>query len=788
MPKKTSIQYPVLLLRNNVVFPHERATVMLEGADALRAMEAALRAQTEIVVTPRRDDGVVGPIGVRARILQSSYLSPKVVGAILEGVSRVHIKQRREKNHAPWVSVMPVESGQHVTQTSEALARSIMNQFRQLAQLDDEALPFIFNQLSGEHTSPEQVSDVAAGALRLEFTDKVRMLETLDVEERLTFLNQKVAHEVAVAEVEKKIQYEVQQKVGEEQRHFYLREHLKAIEKELGLSGGEEEFLQLEKQIKDAKLPAEAERRAHQELQRLRTMPPASAEAPYIRTYLTWLLEIPWTKRKKSRLNLARAKHKLDHEHFALEKAKNRIIEYLAVEKLTRGKHRGSIMCFVGPPGTGKTSVGKSIAEAMGRDFVRVSLGGVRDEAEIRGHRRTYVGAMPGRIIQALRSAGSNNPVFMLDEIDKLGADFRGDPAAALLEVLDPQQNAHFSDHYLELPFDLSNVIFIATANVLDPIPAPLRDRMEVIEFFGYTEEEKFQIAKTYLIPRVFASHGLSGGEVSITDAALRTIINRYTREAGVRGLERRIAEVSRKVARYIAEGRRKKILTITPHSVAKYLGPEEFESAVRETKDDVGVATGLAWMPSGGEIIFIETRLMPGTGQLTLTGQLGKVMQESAKAALSYVRSRSHELKFESNFFQRTDIHVHVPSGAIAKDGPSAGVALAVALASALTGRKIKSEVAVTGEISLTGKVLPVGGIKEKVLAAHRAGITTVVLPQKNKAQLFEISQTVRDEITIVLADHMDEVLPVVLAAAGPSLQSAPVHISARVPHPISA
>jgi ATP-dependent Lon protease len=572
-----------------------------------------------------------------------------------------------------------------------------------------------------------------------------------------------LAREVQILELGNKIQSQVKEDIDRAQREYYLREQLKAIKRELGeLDDHAQEIKQLKERIEAAQMPEEARKAAEKELERLSRMPPASAEYTVSRTYLDWLIELPWSKSTEDNLDIAHARQVLDEDHYDLEKVKRRILEYLAVRKL-KNDMKGPILCFVGPPGVGKTSLGKSIARAMGRKFVRISLGGIRDEAEIRGHRRTYVGALPGKIIQGIKRAGVNNPVFMLDEVDKIGIDFRGDPAAALLEVLDPEQNHAFSDHYIDVPFDLSKVLFIATANVLDTVPPALRDRMEVLELPGYTDDEKLMIAKNHLIPRQLQEHGLTEEDLEFEDDAIITIINSYTREAGVRNLEREIAAVCRQVAKEVAEGKREKVI-VRKDNVYKFLGPEKFYPEVAERITTPGIATGLAWTPTGGDIIFIEATRMKGRKGLILTGHLGEVMKESAQAALSYVRSKARDFGINEDFFAKSDIHIHVPAGAIPKDGPSAGIAIFVALVSLLTNRPVKSDVAMTGEITLRGQVLPVGGIKEKVLAGKRAGIKTIILPKRNEKDVEELPDHVKQGLKFYFIQRAEEALDVAL------------------------
>lgn len=767
MPNK-SHNYPYIILERSVVFPGETVPLVLEGDRIIKKIEEAAKGDRRLVLLFRRrlKAKEVSPIGVLVQAYQHWHLAPGVVTMTVAGEKRVKIdvEKLNQKGIAGDVDIRIIEEEVERTIELDALARSASNQFRKFVQMEGTLPLQIVNELLKDHISPARVCDIVASAIGLSYTQKLAVLETLDVKKRLEILNSYLARELRVIETEKKIQSEISKEIGKEQKELLLREQLKAIERELGISKEKEEYEDLEKKIKAAGLGKEYGETVLKELDRLKKMPVFAPEVSYIKTYLSWIVDLPWNKRTKDILNIKRAQKILDEDHYGLEKAKERVLEYLAVQKLTKGKSRGTIMCFAGPPGTGKTSVGKSIARALGRKFTRVSLGGIRDEAEIRGHRRTYVGALPGRIIQGIKNAATKNPVFMLDEIDKVGMDFRGDPSAALLEVLDPEQNNAFSDHYIEIPFDLSEVIFITTANILDTIPPALQDRMEVIEFPGYTMEEKFSIAKQYLLSRVFSANGLTKRRLELEDGAIKKIIEKYTREAGVRNLERSLSEIARKVARKIAEGRERKKIVIRDTDVPQYLGPEKFHLAMREEIDEVGVSTGLAWTPTGGEIIFIEVAIVPGQRNLVLTGQLGKVMQESAKAALSYVRSKSKELKFDKNFFQKSDIHIHVPSGAIAKDGPSAGIAIATALASALTKKKAKKEIAMTGEVTLRGKVLEIGGVKEKVLAAHRAGVEMIILPAENEKDLVDVPEEVRKKLKFRFAKHMDEVLGLAL------------------------
>lgn len=756
--------YPAVALHKAVVFPAEKVPLVFEGTGIIKTIGSAIRNGRLIVIVFKNGKEEIS-MGILAKIIQHWNLTPTIIGLMVEGLKRVRIVRRFSENGMDKAEVMEfaLEIGKELPET-EALARHTFDQFKKLIKLEGMIPLVVAEELQKNHLSSERTSDIISSAIDLELKEKIKLLETLDVKERLKFLSAKLARELQVVEAEMKIQNEVKKKMDKTQREFILREQLHAIEKELGIYDEKEEFNEIERKIEQALLPAHIEKRVLKELDRLKKMPPASAEAPYIRTYLEWITDLPWSKRSVTSIDIDKAKKILDEDHCGLKEAKERVLEHLAVQKLTNGKERGSILCFVGPPGTGKTSVGKSIAKALGRNFTRISLGGIRDEAEIRGHRRTYVGALPGRIIQAMKNAGTKNPVFMMDEIDKVGADFRGDPSSALLEVLDPEQNNAFSDHYLELPFDLSEVFFITTANILDPIPPALRDRMEVIDFPGYTDEEKLHISKKFLLPKIFSSHGLDKNKLWIEEIALKKIINKYTREAGVRNLERNFSKIARKIAKKILENKIDSKIIVNEKNLSEYLGPEEFKITMCEEKDEIGISTGLAWTPAGGEIIFIEANLFPGKGNLTLTGQLGEMMQESAKAALSYIRSRSKELDFDKDFYQKSDIHIHVPSGAIKKDGPSAGIAIATSLASVLSGREVKKEIALTGEVTISGKVLEVGGIKEKILAAHRAGAKIAVLPKDNEKNLVDIPKKVREEIKLKFVSHMDEVLKIAL------------------------
>jgi ATP-dependent Lon protease len=734
------------------------------------------------VVVAQRDPEVQEPVfddlyslGVElivGRVLRMPDGTTNILG---QGRRRVRLLEFSQTRPHIQAKVQPIFETQQVTLGTEALMRVVLALFEKVVELS-RVLPEDAYVAAMNLSEPGPLADLIGSVLDLGLEQQQELLETLDPSERLQRLNILLANELDVLELEYQIHDQVQQEVDRTQREFFLREQMRVIQLELGeIDVQTAEIREVEEKLAQNDMPDSVRAKAEKELSRLKAVSPAAPEVGIIRTYLDWLLELPWTEASKDNLDIGNVAEALDANHHGLGKAKERILEYLAVRKLAQGKvpTRSPILCFVGPPGTGKTSLGRSIAEALGREFVRVSLGGIRDEAEIRGHRRTYIGAMPGRIIQTMRNAGTVNPLFMLDEVDKIGIDFRGDPSAALLEVLDPEQNNAFSDHYLDAPYDLSKVMFITTANVLDPIPPALLDRMEPIEFPGYTEEEKLAIARRFLIPRQLSENGLGAPErkVRFSEQALRSMIREYTYEAGVRNLEREIANACRKVARRVAEGKSAP-KQVTVQSLNKYLGPPRFLRDQEDRDDEVGLALGIAWTEAGGDVMPVEVSLMDGKGSLMLTGQLGDVMQESAQAALSYARSHAHELGIRSVDFDKVDIHIHVPEGAIPKDGPSAGITIATALISALIQRPVHHDVAMTGEITLRGRVLPIGGLKEKVLAAHRAGFKTVLLPKSNKKDLVEIPRRVKRDLQFVFVDRMEEVLPVALL---PETRSAP-------------
>jgi len=761
----------ILPLRNSVLFPGSIIPIDVGRKKSVKLVEEAISKERPVIgIVTQRDARTEEPgagdlymVGCAARILKVIKLAKDNFSVILQGVARIRILEigGQEPFMTARVQALPDSPSSDVE--LDALVMNVKDVAKRVIKLMPE-LPKEASALVDSVVEPGQLSDVIISNLDVQVDEKQDVLETFDLKTRLRKVLQFLSRQHEVLKVREKINSQVQEEMGRNQREYVLRQQLKAIKEELGEideTGGDlDDFRE---KVLAAKMPPETEKVAMKQLERLKVMQPSSAEYTVTRTYLEWLVELPWAVSTEDKLDIQAARDILNSDHYDLEKVKKRILEYLAVRKLKSDK-KGPILCLVGPPGVGKTSLGRSIARSLGRKFIRISLGGVRDEAEIRGHRRTYVGSLPGRLIQGMKKAGSNNPVFMLDEIDKLGHDFRGDPAAALLEVLDPEQNHTFSDHYLEVPFDLSKVMFVATANIMDPIPPALRDRLEVLELPGYTREEKLSICKQFLIPKQLEEHGLSKEKVIFEDAALAEIIDSYTREAGVRNLEREAANVIRAIAVLVAEGKAAAIEHVTAARIGDLLGPSKYISEVAERTAEPGVATGLAWTPVGGDILFIEATKMNGKGQLVLTGQLGDVMKESAQAALSFIRSRARWLGLEENFLEKTDIHVHIPAGAIPKDGPSAGVTMFVAMASLLTNKPIRNDVAMTGEITLRGLVLPVGGIKEKFLAAHRAGIKRVILPERNRKDVIDIPEQPRNEIEILYVKRMDELLPLVL------------------------
>ncbi len=755
--------YPVLPLRDIVVFPHMIVPLFVGREKSIKALEEVMRSDTFILLATQKnasdDDPATGAIfetGTLASVLQLLKLPDGTVKVLVEGAARAKVNRytdRAEYFEADAV-VLADNSGEQVE--AEALARSVINEFESYVKLNKKVSPEVVGVVQ-QIDDYAKLADTVASHLAVKIPDKQIILETPSVTERLEKVLGLMESEISVLQVEKRIRTRVKRQMEKTQREYYLNEQMKAIQKELGDEEGKDELAEIEDKIKKTKLSKEAREKAQHELKKLRQMSPMSAEATVVRNYLDWLLSIPWNKKSKVRKDLKAAQDTLDSDHYGLEKVKERIVEYLAVQQRAN-KLTGPILCLVGPPGVGKTSLGKSIAKATGRDFVRVSLGGVRDEAEIRGHRRTYIGSMPGKIIQSMRKAKSSNPLFLLDEVDKMGADFRGDPSSALLEVLDPEQNHTFNDHYLEVDYDLSNVMFITTANTLN-IPPPLMDRMEIIRIPGYTEDEKVEIARKHLIPAAIAKHGLEPKEWSIDDEGLLLLIRRYTREAGVRNLERELSTLIRKAVKELTLSQKKSIV-VDAKGVGDFLGVPKYRYGELEDVDQVGVVTGLAWTDVGGELLTIEAAMMPGKGKMTVTGNLRDVMKELISAAASYVRMRAVAFGIEPPLFEKKDIHVHVPEGATPKDGPSAGVAMVTAIVSVMTGIPVRRDVAMTGEITLRGRVLPIGGLKEKLLAAARGGIKTVLIPEENAKDLVEISDNIKKGLEIIPVSRMDEVL----------------------------
>jgi ATP-dependent Lon protease len=767
---------PVLPLKETVVFPdsatplaigQERSIKLIDDVVARDRLLALVTVKSEDVEQPGWDD--LYGVGTAAIVHKLIKVPDGTLRILVQGVERIQLEGRAQDDPYLVGEFEQMPDVAEETPELEALTRNVQMLYGRIVALVPY-LPAELELAAANVDDPSALSYLVASTLRLKTEEKQQLLEQANVEARLRELSRILNRELEVFELGTKIQSQVQSEMEKGQREFFLRQQMKAIQEELGEGDPEQaEIRELRERIETADLPEETRKAVDRELGRLERLPAAAAEYGVIRTYIDWILSLPWSQRTEDNLDLPHARQVLDEDHFDLEKVKDRIIEYLAVAKL-RGDVSGSILCFVGPPGVGKTSLGQSIARALERKYTRISVGGVRDESEIRGHRRTYIGAMPGTIIRALRDAESRNPVFLIDEIDKMGSDFRGDPASAMLEVLDPEQHSTFRDHYLDLPFDLSKVLFICTANQLETIPAPLLDRMDVIHLSGYTEDEKLGIAKRYLVPKQLEAHGLPTDQVSFTERALRTVIREYTREAGVRNLERQIAALCRKAARRVAEGKAKGSTRIDERRTRSWLGPRRFSGEVRKRTEDPGVATGLAVTAVGGDVLFIEATAFPGRGRLKVTGQLGEVMQESAEAALSWVRSHSEQVGIDPEWFSEHDIHVHVPAGAVPKDGPSAGITMVTAIVSLVTGRPVSDDVAMTGEVTLTGQVLPIGGVREKVLAAQRAGVHTVVLPSENEPDLEDLPVETRKGLEFVLAEHVDEVLEAALDGAIPS------------------
>ena len=777
-------EVPVLRSRDVVIFPYMMSPLFIESEQAIRAVDTAVNGGHRVVALfgqkPGPEHGNAKPenvddeedaeiqaedlyqVGTAVQVVRMQRTPDNKLQVLVNGIARVGLEALVQTRPYPLAKVRVLEGWAEKTNELEALSQNVLGLFKRAMEL----VPNVPKEMMAALDSlseQEQKADFIASQFNLRFEERQEVLSELNLRLRFELIHKFLTREVEILELRQKIQSDAAGSMDEAQREYFLRQQLKAIREELGEGEDDvEEIEELSAKIETAGMPDEARKAADRELSRMEKMPGESAEYTVSRTYLDWLVELPWSKASEDRMDVDRAQKILDEDHFGIKKPKDRILEYLAVRGL-KNDMRGPILCLVGPPGTGKTSLGRSVARALDRTFVRISLGGVRDESEVRGHRRTYVGALPGRIIQGLRRAGTNNPVFMLDEIDKLGADFRGDPSAALLEVLDPEQNCRFEDHYLDVPFDLSQVMFIATANTLHSIPPALLDRMEVLELPGYTEQEKLQIARSYLVPRQLEEHGLTARRLEIDTGALAGLIRFYTSEAGLRNLERAVGTLCRKVARRFAQGRKRKV-TVKAEHLQEYMGPREFQHEIAEDNDEVGVAAGLAVTSAGGDVMFVEATLMPGGGNLNLTGQVGDVMQESVQAAMTYVRSRWESLGLPEKFNEERDVHVHAPAGAVPKDGPSAGITMAAVLASVFTDRPVRNDVAMTGEITLRGKVLPVGGVRDKVLAAHRAGIRTVILPEKNRKDLEEVPETVRKDVKLVFANHMDRVLDTAL------------------------
>ena len=769
--KEEILTMPCIPLRGLLVYPRTVLHFDVGREKSIRALEAAMNKDKILFVSSQKDENILIPtpddyykVGTVVKIKQMLKIQGDSVRVLVEGMYRASIKEITAEE--PYISAsvdrlksinMPEDSIE-----ARAMTRVVLNSFNEYAQLATGVRTDIYD-LSVIIDDPDALADSIAIQLDIDISKKQKILETLDVRERLTILNGIIFEENQILRLEKKLNEEVEENVKQNQKEYYLREQMKVIQNELGF--GEDAVSEAKEwldKLDDLKLDPKTDEKVRKEINKFTKMVPSSAESGVIRNYVETILSLPWNKSSKTNSDIKKAEKVLDEDHYGLEKVKERILEYLAVIHLSKGI-KGPIICLVGPPGVGKTSIARSIARATGREFVRMSLGGVRDEAEIRGHRRTYIGAIPGRVISAIKDAGANNPVFLFDEVDKIGSDFKGDPASALLEVLDPEQNKEFTDHFLEIPFDLSNVMFITTANTTETIPRPLLDRMEVIDVSGYTEEEKVKIAQKYLVPKQMKAHGLKKKNFAISEKALRDLINFYTRESGVRNLEREIGSLCRKVARKIV-AKKAQSYRITPASLENYLGKHRFRYDVVENEREIGVTTGMAWTQVGGDTLFIEAALVPGTGKIELTGQLGDVMQESARTAITYIRSIADEYGIEEDFYKKYDLHVHVPEGAVPKDGPSAGVTMFTSVMSVLLNKPVRKDVAMTGEITLRGKVLPVGGIKEKVLAAHRAGIRTILLPAENKADIDDIPQSVRKQLKFVLLEKADETLKYVL------------------------
>jgi len=784
---------PLLPVRDIVVYSYMFLPLFVGRESSIKAVEAAMEKDRLILLATQKDPGNDKPgpddiygVGTVAMIMKKLKLPDNRIKILVQGLMKARIKQFNQVEPSFVVGIEKIDEiiPPDISVEIEALMRNVKEQCEKILSLKGLVSPEVMEVLENVN-EPGRLADLVASNLRLSIEESQKVLEIFEPIERLKRVNDHLSKELELSTMQAKIKYKAKEEMSKTQGEYYLRGQLRAIKTELGdLDDKAQEVNEFSEKIKKAKMPEEAEKESRKQLSRLEQMHPDSAEASIVRTYLDWMVELPWSKATKDCLDIKKAEKVLNEDHYDLEKVKERLLEYLSVRKLKK-KMKGPILCFAGPPGVGKTSLGKSIARALGRKFVRISLGGIRDEAEIRGHRRTYIGALPGRIIQGLKQAGTNNPVFMMDEIDKVGADFRGDPSAALLEVLDPEQNYAFSDHYLNITFDLSNVMFITTANMIEPIMSALKDRMEIIELSGYTDEEKLKISRQFILPRQLEENGISEKYMQLSDEAVLAIINQYTQEAGLRNLEREIGTVCRKVARGIAEGK-KDVQKISRTNLNKFLGAPKRLPEEEQLQNEIGIATGLAWTQVGGEILYIEVTLMKGKGNLVLTGSLGEVMKESAQAALSYIRSQADELNIHHSVFEKNDIHVHVPAGAIPKDGPSAGITMATALISAITRVPTSKDIAMTGEITLRGRVLPVGGLKEKSLAALRHNITKIIVPERNKKDLDDIPETIKKKVTFIYARHIDDVIDIALIKklrprSGASARKAPAKKAKR-------
>ncbi|MBW2247368.1 MAG: endopeptidase La [Deltaproteobacteria bacterium] len=766
-PESPELLLPLLPLRDIVVFPHMVAPLFVGRSKSVKALSDAMNTDKRVFLSTQKTAGIDNPtekdisqVGTIAKILQLLRLPDGTVKALIEGQSRASIVRFIKNPDFLQVALKPIGDTEILPAEGEALIRAIHDSFDEYAKSNKNISKDLVKTVSAI-SDPSKLADTVAAHFSFKIDDKQRLLETVVMEERLSLLLSLIKMEIDIFKMDQRIKNRVKKQMEKTQKNYYLNEQMRAIKKEIGTEDdNRNELNDLEKRIKRKRMSKEAAVKVRQEFKKLKMMTPMSAEATVVRGYIDWLISLPWFEKSKFRKDIEEADKILEEDHYGLEKPKERILEYLAVQSLVN-KIRGPILCFVGPPGVGKTSLAKSVSRATGRKFVRLSLGGVRDEAEIRGHRRTYIGAMPGKIIQSLKKVGVNNPVFCLDEVDKMSMDFRGDPSAALLEVLDPEQNYSFNDHYLDIDYDLSDILFITTANTLPEIPLPLQDRMEIIRLPGYAEYEKYYIARDFLLSKQIEMNGLKDKNVTFSKEAVLTIIRRYTRESGVRNLEREISSICRKIARKVIKDKESDGFKITAKSVQKYLGPPRFKELQIEENDQIGIVTGLAWTQVGGVLLCIETLIMPGRGKLTMTGKLGDVMKESAQAAVSYVRSRAERLDIDRKFYRKFDIHIHIPEGAISKDGPSAGISMCTSLVSALLKRPVYHDIAMTGEITLRGRVLPIGGLKEKILAAHRGGVKKILIPKENEKDLKDIPTTVLKEVEIVLVEHMDEVLP---------------------------